>query len=81
MITTAAGLIVTIPALACYHWLCAKIDRLVQEMDLIATEFFEDLQSGAGSATTLAVSAAPTTTTSGTPASESISSLLATAAA
>ena len=81
MITTAAGLIVTIPALACYHWLCAKIDRLVQEMDLVATELFEELQRGAGSANTLAASAAPTTRASGTTESESTSPLLATAAA
>lgn len=47
MITTAAGLIVTIPALACYHGLCAKISRLVDEMDLLTIEFFEDLASGA----------------------------------
>ena len=43
MITTAAGLIVTIPALACYHWLSAKIDRLVSDMDALTIEFFEGL--------------------------------------
>jgi len=43
MITTAAGLIVTIPALACYHWLNAKIDRLVIDMDELVIAFFEEL--------------------------------------
>lgn len=33
MITTAAGLIVAIPALLLYHIISAKIDRLVAEMD------------------------------------------------
>lgn len=81
MITTAAGLIVTIPAMACYHWLCAKIDRLVQEMDLIATELFEGLQTGAESDTNVAANAAPTTRASGTTENESTSPLLATATA
>ncbi|MCB9849702.1 MAG: MotA/TolQ/ExbB proton channel family protein [Phycisphaerales bacterium] len=42
LITTAAGLLLAIPALVCYHWLSSKIDRLVFEMDRITVEFFED---------------------------------------
>ena len=32
MITTAAGLLVAIPALIGYHWICAKIENLVAEL-------------------------------------------------
>lgn len=42
MITTAAGLLVTIPVLFAYHWLSAKIDRLVSEMDQVTVEFVEE---------------------------------------
>jgi len=42
MITTAAGLIVAIPALLLYHWIAAKIDRLVQEIDAAAVDFVEE---------------------------------------
>lgn len=42
MITTAAGLIVAIPALVCYHWLAAKIDGLIMRLDQQAVEFLED---------------------------------------
>ncbi|MBI4718320.1 MAG: MotA/TolQ/ExbB proton channel family protein [Planctomycetes bacterium] len=41
MITTAAGLMVAIPTLACYHWISARIDGLVQEMNHVASEFLE----------------------------------------
>ncbi len=41
LITTAAGLIVAIPSLIFYHWLSAKIDRIVHEMDLMTLEFVE----------------------------------------
>jgi len=43
MITTAAGLIVAIPTLICYHWLAAKVQSLVMDMDLMTVEFVEDL--------------------------------------
>ncbi|MFO0826799.1 MAG: MotA/TolQ/ExbB proton channel family protein [Phycisphaerales bacterium] len=33
MVTTAAGLIVAIPALLAYHWLAARADRLVLDID------------------------------------------------
>ena len=36
MITTAAGLTVAIPVLICYHWISAKIDKLVTELDELA---------------------------------------------
>ncbi len=41
LITTAAGLIVAIPALILYHWLSAKIDKIVHEMDLMTLDFVE----------------------------------------
>ncbi len=41
LITTAAGLLLAIPALICYHWLSSRIDRLVFEMDRITVDFFE----------------------------------------
>jgi biopolymer transport protein ExbB len=47
MITTAAGLIVAIPALICYHWLSAKVQKLVMEIDAMSYEFVEDRASGA----------------------------------
>jgi len=43
MITTAAGLIVAIPALVCYHWLSAKVQGLVMEIDAMSYDFVEDL--------------------------------------
>lgn len=42
MITTAAGLILAIPVLVCYHWISAKIDRLVFDMDQLTVEFIEE---------------------------------------
>ncbi len=45
MITTAAGLIVAIPVLIMYHWLTAKIERLVMEMDRMTVEFIESHSS------------------------------------
>ncbi len=42
MITTAAGLLLAIPVLVCYHWISAKIDRLVFDMDQLTVEFIED---------------------------------------
>ncbi|MCP3903013.1 MAG: MotA/TolQ/ExbB proton channel family protein [Planctomycetes bacterium] len=46
MITTAAGLIVAIPALVCYHWLSAKVQKLVMEIDAMSYEFVEDRATG-----------------------------------
>lgn len=42
MITTAAGLMVAIPVLVAYHWITAKIDRLVAEMDHMTVDFVEE---------------------------------------
>jgi biopolymer transport protein ExbB len=42
MITTAAGLIVAIPVLVCYHWLAAKVDGLVMQIDAMATDFIDE---------------------------------------
>jgi biopolymer transport protein ExbB len=43
MITTAAGLIVAIPVLICYHWLSAKVQKLVMEIDQMTLAFIEGL--------------------------------------
>lgn len=56
LITTAAGLLLTIPALIAYHFISAKIDRLVAEMDLLVSDFLDDYHveaSGAIAATAL----------------------------
>ncbi len=45
LITTAAGLIVGIPALATYHFLRGRVDRLVYEMEEIALELLANLLS------------------------------------
>lgn len=42
MITTAAGLLVAIPVIIAYHWLSARIDRLVHEMDRMTVDFVEE---------------------------------------
>jgi biopolymer transport protein ExbB len=41
MITTAAGLIVAIPALVMYNFIASRIDRLVLEMDAVCLELVE----------------------------------------
>ncbi len=41
MITTAAGLLVAIPTLLAYHWIAARIEGLVIEIDRITFEFVE----------------------------------------
>ena len=41
MITTAAGLMVAIPALIGYHWISARIEQLVTEMDEATCDFVE----------------------------------------
>lgn len=46
MITTAAGLIVAIPVLVAYHWISARIDRLVAEMDQMTVDFVEEHAEG-----------------------------------
>lgn len=42
LITTCAGLIVAIPALIAYHWILARIDALVTEIDRLALEFIDE---------------------------------------
>ncbi len=41
MITTAAGLMLAIPALIAYYFFSAKIDHLVRELDVVTVEFVE----------------------------------------
>ena len=43
LITTAAGMVVGIPALALYHYFRGKIDRYVFEMEEIAFQLIEEL--------------------------------------
>lgn len=43
LITTAAGLLIGIPALAAYHYLKGKADRLIFEMEDISINFIEEL--------------------------------------
>jgi biopolymer transport protein ExbB len=42
MITTAAGLMLAIPVLIAYHWITAKIETLVWEMDRLTLDFMEE---------------------------------------
>jgi len=42
MITTAAGLLVAIPVIIAYHYLTARVDALVVEMDRLTVEFLEE---------------------------------------
>ena len=42
MITTAAGLMVTIPVLIAYHWFSSRIEQLVSEIDRLTVEFVEE---------------------------------------
>lgn len=46
LITTAAGLLLAIPVLMTYHWIAARIERLVADMDQMTVDFFEDLGTG-----------------------------------
>jgi len=43
LITTAAGMVVGIPALALYHYFRGKIDRYVFEMEEISFQLVEEL--------------------------------------
>jgi biopolymer transport protein ExbB len=47
MITTAAGLIVAIPVVIAHHWLAARIDWLVMEIDRVTVDFVESLDGDA----------------------------------
>gem|GEM_PF-6921181 len=42
MITTAAGLLVAIPALIAYHWISSKIEHHVTEIDRVTCDFVEE---------------------------------------
>lgn len=48
MITTAAGLTLAIPVLIAHHWLSAKIEGLVSEMDRVTLAFVEEYGDAAG---------------------------------
>lgn len=55
MITTAAGLIVAIPTMIAYHYLTARIEFLIHEMDRIAVDFVERVVNPGVSASSAAV--------------------------
>ncbi|MCH6550996.1 MAG: MotA/TolQ/ExbB proton channel family protein [Planctomycetes bacterium] len=46
MITTAAGLLVAIPVLVCFHWISAKTDRLVMDIDQMSMTFVDEVVEG-----------------------------------
>lgn len=46
MITTAAGLMVAIPVILSYHWISAKIESLVVEIDRMTVAFVEEYAEG-----------------------------------
>ena len=50
LITTAAGLLVAVPALMAYHWLSGKIERLTRELDRVCVPLAERLASFAPNA-------------------------------
>lgn len=41
MITTAAGLLVAMPALVLFHWLMGRVERSARELDALGIEFME----------------------------------------
>jgi biopolymer transport protein ExbB len=43
LLTTAAGLVIGIPALALYNFFRGRVDRFMQEMEEIALEFVEEM--------------------------------------
>ncbi len=47
MITTAAGLLLAIPVLIAYHWISARVEQLVVEMDQMSVDFIEEYASPA----------------------------------
>jgi len=53
LVTTAAGLLVAIPVWIAYHWISAKVERLVVEMDQMTVEFVEQY-AGSGASETAA---------------------------
>lgn len=46
LITTAAGLVVGIPAIICYNWIVGKVERFVFEMEETSTEVLDTLLRG-----------------------------------
>jgi len=59
LITTAAGLVLAIPALICHHALSARVDRLVHDMDRVTVDFFDELEAQTVGAATGAARIAP----------------------
>jgi biopolymer transport protein ExbB len=62
MITTAAGLSVAIPALIGYHWIAAKIERLVADIDQMTVDFIEEFAGQRSGQRVLAAKTAPVAT-------------------
>jgi len=59
MITTAAGLIVAIPTLVGYHFLAARVEKLVMEIDHMTVEFLDEFAHGTPTGTDSAEAPAP----------------------
>lgn len=63
MITTAGGLIVTIPVVIAYHWFSARVERLVAEIDAMVVQFIEEYARPAPPVVSIVRETAKTTTT------------------
>lgn len=59
MITTAAGLMVAIPVLIAYHYVSARIERMVADIDEMTVDFIEEYALG-GSSGVARAAVAPT---------------------
>ncbi len=75
MITTAGGLIVTIPVVIAYHWFAARVERLVAEIDAMVVEFIEEYARSAPRVVSIVREAARTTTTPSDNGDESLAAV------
>jgi len=71
MITTASGLMVAIPVLMIFHWLSARIDAIVSEMDRMTVDFVESYALGMAQAAAESPRRSPLPATASEPESES----------
>ncbi|MHC4975657.1 MAG: MotA/TolQ/ExbB proton channel family protein [Planctomycetota bacterium] len=70
MTTTAAGLIVAIPALIMYHWVSARVDAIVVRVDAMTVEFIEDHTTWQANGTSRAADTTSEPATNSTPTPE-----------
>lgn len=73
MITTAAGLLVAIPALIFYNWVMARVDRAAHDLSVIGADFVETIAmpAAAEAADERAAPIEPALTPDGAPAAAS----------